>query len=49
MPRGRVGTPAAAAVGAIERGRQNITLEAALKIAGALGLSLTELLAQETA
>jgi len=33
--------------GAVERGRQNFTLEAALKIAGALGLSLTDLLAQE--
>ncbi len=34
-------------LGAVERGRQNITLEAALKIAAALGLSMTELLAQE--
>jgi len=34
-------------LGAVERGRQNITLEAAHKIAGALGMSLTRLLAQE--
>ena len=34
-------------LGAVERGRQNITLEAALKIGGALGLSMTDLLAQD--
>jgi methanogenic corrinoid protein MtbC1/DNA-binding XRE family transcriptional regulator len=32
-------------LGAIERGRQNITLDSALRIAAALGLSTTELLA----
>ncbi|MEO8503610.1 MAG: helix-turn-helix domain-containing protein [Acidobacteriota bacterium] len=31
-------------LGAIERGRQNITLDAALRIAGALGISMTDLL-----
>jgi methanogenic corrinoid protein MtbC1/DNA-binding XRE family transcriptional regulator len=34
-------------LGAVERGRQNITLDAGLRIAGALGVSMTELLAQE--
>jgi methanogenic corrinoid protein MtbC1/DNA-binding XRE family transcriptional regulator len=34
-------------LGAVERGRQNITLEAALKIGRALGLAMADLLAQD--